>query len=412
MKSPGSESIEKNILSVFLEMNQIQDMEVMLNRILQTARLITRADAGTIYIRENDALRVKYSHNDTFAKTGEAGDYLFPPSLRIPIDTNSIAGFVFKTDSILNIEDMYSIPESAPYKFNLSFDRMTGYRTISSLTVPLKAQGVLLGVLQLINAQSEQGKVIPFSPEDERMMHYFAGMATIGLRRVEMARTLILRMVKMAELRDPNETGTHVLRVSAYAMVLYQHWGESQKLSPSVIDREKDIIGLAAMVHDVGKVAVSDTILKKPGRLTPEERISMQAHTFKGVELFLNKQSLLDEVSQDVIMNHHENWDGSGYPGFVEAVTGKILRKNKEGKALGKRREEIPLSARIVSLADVYDALQSKRSYKDSWDEESVFREINRLKGIKFDPELVHIFNNIKMELRNIQSHYQEGSGI
>jgi HD-GYP domain-containing protein (c-di-GMP phosphodiesterase class II) len=158
----------------------------------------------------------------------------------------------------------------------------------------------------------------------------------------------------------------------------------------------------------VGKVAISDLILKKPARFTPEEYLIMQYHTIYGAALFDDPQSPVDIIARDVALTHHENWDGSGYPGWIDPVTEKPVKVNSEGKPLGRKAEEIPLPGRIVALADVYDALCSRRVYKEPWTEVDVLAEIKQLSGAKFDPELVSIFFEILPGIKQIRNLYPE----
>jgi len=162
------------------------------------------------------------------------------------------------------------------------------------------------------------------------------------------------------------------------------------------------------MLHDVGKVAISDVILKKPAKFTPEEYAIMQHHTIYGAQLFEDAYSPLDIVALDISLNHHENWDGTGYPGWIDPFTGTLLKVDSEGKPLGKKGEEIPLVGRIVALADVFDALSSRRVYKDPWTQDDVLEEIRKLAGTKFDPELVNVFFEIFPNIQQIRSLYPE----
>jgi HD-GYP domain-containing protein (c-di-GMP phosphodiesterase class II) len=107
-------------------------------------------------------------------------------------------------------------------------------------------------------------------------------------------------------------------------------------------------------------------------------------------------------------LTHHENWDGTGYPGWIDPVTQEIIQANGEGKPRGRIGEEIPLPGRIVALADVYDALCSRRVYKEPWEEDSVLEEIRKMEGTKFDPELVDIFFEVFPNIKQIQSLYPE----
>jgi HD-GYP domain-containing protein (c-di-GMP phosphodiesterase class II) len=314
---------------------------------------------------------------------------------------------------MINVPDMYNIPPEAPYSFNPSFDRISGYKTTSTLTVPLvTAEGNLLGVIQMINAKDREGNTVSFSRDDEFLIGHFAANATMALQRAYMTRNMILRMIKMAELRDPKETGTHVNRVAGYSVEIYDRWAFHHKIPEQERERSRDVLKIAAMLHDVGKVAISDVILKKPARFTPEEYLIMQHHTLYGAALFDEPQSIMDNISRDVALCHHENWDGTGYPGWVDPVTGQPLKADGEGKALGRKGEEIPLTGRIVAIADVFDALCSKRVYKEPWSEEQVLEEIRRLAGSKFDPELIDVFFEILPSIKQIQNLYPEtGAG-
>jgi HD-GYP domain-containing protein (c-di-GMP phosphodiesterase class II) len=118
-------------------------------------------------------------------------------------------------------------------------------------------------------------------------------------------------MIKMAEIRDPKETGPHVNRVAGYATEIYQRYAKKKNLSEQETKRNSDIFKMAAMLHDVGKVGISDLILKKPGRFTDEEYALMKSHTLLGAKLFINKQSEFDDMAAQVALTHHESWDGN-----------------------------------------------------------------------------------------------------
>ena len=206
-----------------------------------------------------------------------------------------------------------------------------------------------------------------------------------------MTRAIILRMIRMAELHDPKETGAHVNRVGGFAVEIYEKWALKRNLQQKEIDTNRDILRMAAMLHDVGKVAISDIILKKPGRFNSDEFEIMKQHTLLGARLFLGSQSEFDDAAAKVALTHHERWDGKGYPGHVDIHTGKPIpgHLDPEDLPLGKKGEDIPLFGRIVALADVYDALSSARIYKEAWDESEVLATIEKEAGYHFDPELV-----------------------
>jgi len=394
-----------------VELNQVRDMDILLEHVLKDARYFVNADAGSIYIRKDEMLDFTYTQNDTFQSRLPEGEKLIYSTFSIPIDKKSIAGYVATTGEVLNIPDVYCIEPTAPYSFSKKFDEESGYKTQSVFTVPLKTQrGDLLGILQIINAMDENKNVVPFSAEDESIMLHFAGLAAVALERAQMTRAILLRMISMAELRDPKETGAHVNRVGGYALELYEHWARRHHIDQKEIDRTRDSLRMAAMLHDVGKVAISDLILKKPGRFNDDEFEIMKQHTTLGAQLFLNAQSDFDELACEVALNHHERWDGKGYPGFVDIATGLPLEGYtlSNGKTRGKKGEEIPLFGRIVSLADVFDALSSARIYKEAWDETTVLRIIEEEAGKQFDPELVEIFFSCLNVLRSIQQRYAD----
>jgi HD-GYP domain-containing protein (c-di-GMP phosphodiesterase class II) len=414
----ASETIDfKSILEIDSELNQIQDLDLLLERILFEARKVTRADAGSIYVKQTEKednvitekIAIKYAQNDTLQKLLPPGQKMIYSVFSVDINEQSLSGYCAFTGKTVNVPDMYNIPQEAPYSFNAMFDRMTGYKTVSTLTFPLAtADGRLLGVIQVINKKNEQGEIIPFSEEDEFLITHFAANATVALQRAFVTRAMILRMIKMAELRDPKETGTHVNRVAGYAVEIYDRWAYNNKIPDTERENFRDVLRIGSMLHDVGKVAISDMILKKPARFTPEEFLIMQQHTLYGASLFDDPQSSIDKVAEDIALTHHENWDGTGYPGWIDPVTQTPIKTTEEGKPLGRKGEDIPLAGRIVAIADVFDALCSKRVYKEPWGEEEVLAEMRKLAGSKFDPALIEIFFEILPSIKQTQSLYPE----
>jgi HD-GYP domain-containing protein (c-di-GMP phosphodiesterase class II) len=408
----------KSILQVDSELSQIQDLDLLLERILGEARKVVGADAGSIYVVVTEGekggaiikkLSFKYTQNDTIQKTLPPGQKMIYSIFTIPINEQSISGYCAFTRNLINVPDMYNIPEGEPYSFNNSFDKISGYKTVSSLTFPLlTADGKLLGVIQLINKMDKKGNIVPFSSEDEFLLTHFATNATVALQRAYVTRSMILRMIKMSELRDPKETGSHVNRVAGYAVEIYERWARIKNVPNAERENFRDILRVSSMLHDVGKVAISDIILKKPGRFTPEEFFIMQHHTLYGASLFDDVHSAIDKLAREIALTHHENWDGTGYPGWVDPVTSIPLKVNTEGKPLGRKGEEIPFAGRIVAIADVYDALCSKRVYKEPWGEKEVLEEMRKLSGTKFDPELLDIFFEVLPNIKQTQSLYPE----
>ena len=205
---------------------------------------------------------------------------------------------------------------------------------------------------------------------------------TLHIREIELedARTQALRRLGTASEYRDNETGMHVMRMTNIAVVIARALGLSEKL--------RELLFIAAPMHDVGKIGISDAILLKPGKLSVEEFDVMKSHTEIGERLLQGHDSLV-EASREIAMCHHENWDGSGYP-------------------RGLKGEDIPVLARVCSLADVFDALTSVRPYKSAWSVEQAIAQIISDSGTKFDPAVVRAFEDALPDILRIKELYRE----
>ncbi|MBF0462561.1 MAG: response regulator [Magnetococcales bacterium] len=191
---------------------------------------------------------------------------------------------------------------------------------------------------------------------------------------------IVRRLGWAAEYRD-NETGQHILRMSQYAVLLGRAIGLSA--------HDQELLLNAAPMHDVGKIGIPDSILLKPGKLTTDEFSVMQTHTVLGGKLLDEEPSLLLRTAYLIALAHHERWDGKGYP-------------------FGLEQDDIPLMGRICSLADVFDALTSKRPYKEAWSVAQAVEEISRCSGTAFDPRLVQAFLDILPEIVQVKEAHAD----
>ncbi|MGD9938925.1 MAG: GAF and HD-GYP domain-containing protein [Clostridia bacterium] len=390
------------LLSTIEDIYHIKDLDTLLEHILWEARHFVNADAGTLYLTSGDKLYFSYVQNDTLIPQGSNQNKYLGGDLSLSIDTRSIAGYVAMTGESLLIDDVYDIRSSVSFSFNPDFDKKTSYKTQSILVVPLTTRDdLILGVLQLINAKDNGGRVVPFSMQDRLYISQFAQSAANAIEKAKLSREMVLRLVEMAELRDPYETGPHVKRVGAFSVELYDAWARKHGVPEKELLDMKDLLRTASILHDLGKVAISDMILKKPGSLTLDERNQIKMHTIYGARLFLRSNSAWDRMAGDVTLNHHEKWDGTGYPGKIADINA-----DKPVFGPGKRGKEIPFAARVVAIADTFDALVSERSYKDIWDEDTAFRYLKDQSGRAFDPELVELFIGISETVRAIQGRY------
>ena len=264
----------------------------------------------------------------------------------------------------------------------------------SSLVVPIIANSGPVGVFDFGSRRPGA-----FSPSEISMCSMLVDQMSYSLENIRLvnelsrSRDAVIRgMALLAEIRD-NHIGGHLNRICAYSKHLAEMllgrpgYGE---VTPTFIDT----IARAAALHDVGKVGIPDAILLKPGKLTGPEFEVMKSHTTMGAELL---EGLMKEYGEyamismgvEMAIAHHERWDGAGYP---NGVVGR----------------EIPLSARILTICDVYDALTSRRVYKDAWSVEETTENIRANAGKQFDPELVEIFFSRPADLAVIQARYPD----
>ncbi len=383
---------ECRICAFFKRTVSLSDTHAVLEALLTEARKLGKADAGTVYLVQDGELAFSAAQNDTLFPASAANKFFYMNS-RIPISKSSIAGYVAATGISLNLADVYELPEGSEYGFNAAFDRQSGYRTKSVLAVPLlDAKGEVAGVLQLINSL-ENGEAVPFTAGMEKAISSLAAMATVPLVRSFLLTSMIMRMLQTSALRDPSETAGHVWRVRGMAAELYHRWAEAHGVEPEDFLATKGILRLAAMLHDVGKVGIPDAVLKKPGRLDDEERAIMERHAAMGASLFRDGSDGIDRMAADIALHHHAKWNGKGYTGDEAIPT--------------PAGEDIPLWARITAIADVYDALVSRRCYKEAWDSGKALEILQKDAGTHFDPELVGFFIGIHDTIDAVMNRYK-----
>ncbi len=206
----------------------------------------------------------------------------------------------------------------------------------------------------------------------------------LSLVRMEELRATRLEIVQRlglaAEYKD-NETGMHVIRMSHFSRII--------GIAAGLSEVEADDLLHAAPMHDVGKIGIPDRILQKPGPLDPDEWKIMQSHVTIGAEIIGEHEGGMLALAAQIALTHHEKYDGSGYP-------------------RGLRGEDIPLVGRIVAIADVFDALTSKRPYKKAWTEEAALDFLREQKGRHFDPALVDLFIEQMPAVRKVQERWAE----
>ncbi|MCZ7583813.1 MAG: two-component system response regulator [Deltaproteobacteria bacterium] len=203
----------------------------------------------------------------------------------------------------------------------------------------------------------------------------------LAFRKLEQASLeTIVRLSRAAEYRD-DDTGVHILRMSEYAAAVARHLGMSEE--------ESRVILHAAPMHDIGKIGIPDMILLKPGKLTAEEWDVMRRHPVIGKQILEGSDFEIIQCGEIIAWTHHEKWDGSGYP---RGLAGK----------------EIPLVGRVAAIADVFDALTSKRPYKEPFPVERAHQIIREGRGTHFDPDVVDAFFEVQAQIRDVKERYQD----
>lgn len=241
------------------------------------------------------------------------------------------------------------------------------------LTKPLSPADVRLRVRNLLQTRFLQARLREYnSLLEDRVVERTQELEAARLETLD-------RLARAAEYRD-DDTGQHTQRVGRVAARLATVLGEPEE--------QVRLIRRAAPLHDIGKIGVPDSILLKPGRLTKEERATMQRHTRIGAEILSGSRFPLLQLAEEITLIHHEWWDGGGYP---EGLMG----------------EAIPLAGRIVAVADVFDSLTHERPYKDAWSVKEALNELQACSGSQFDPRVVEAMLRIAPEISALDESVQ-----
>jgi HD-GYP domain-containing protein (c-di-GMP phosphodiesterase class II) len=390
----------------FIESSTPESVEKLMHRVLLKCRELTGAEAGTIFIvrgrGRSRRLEAADSQNDVIAVKSASFVMAMTPS--------SIAGYTATTGETVFVEDLYDLPGSVPFTFDRRFDERHGYHSRSMLSFPLlNYDRRVVGVVQLINRRSDAvDQPLPFGEEQAGLIvpvNHFVGNAieradmlqrikAQNVRLRDRNKTLAEQRARIAALQEETEeafqlsinllaraaevhdtsTASHVLRVNEYSHFIAQKCGMPAEFC--------DQIRYSAQLHDVGKMSVDGMVLRKKGPLNDDERAEMNQHPSFGYQILESSDRL--QMAAAIALNHHERWDGTGYP-------------NR------RRGEEIPIEARIVALADIYDALRSARPYKPGFSHDEAHRII--LDGDdRMDPE-----GHLDPDLRRLFADHHTG---
>lgn len=345
-------------------LNSSLDTSVVREKALEATCRLLRCETASLYFVDPMKAELYWE-----TALGEAGQEL-KKTLRLTIDDRSIAGYVAMSGTSLVINDV----EQDPRYFKKA-KTVGGFRTRTMVCVPLKARERIIGVLQALNKlpsvppRPSSHPWPEFHRQDLRILEALGHQVAIAVDNsrlyTDLKKSFFGTVEALAEAIEKKDryTGGHTKRVVHYSVCIAKYM--------SLSSEEMERIRLAAILHDVGKIGVEDRILKKDAPLVEPEWEVMQTHPELGYDI-LRRVEGLREVTAGM-RYHHERWDGKGYP-------------------LGLKGEEIPLIARVISVADAYDAMVSTRPYRKGLDPKIAFEEIVRHRGTQFDPRVVEAF--------------------
>lgn len=310
------------------------------------------------------------------------------PQLRLPRDAG-LVGHSITTGQPIFIEDAYvntefkSVLESGA----IAMDLKTGYRTKALMVIPFRNnEGEIMGAYQAVNKLTVEEQFSKKDLEHLTLASSYAGKslesALLSNEIEETQKEIIFTMGEIGESRS-KETGNHVKRVAEYSYILAKQLGMSHE--------EAELLKIASPMHDIGKVAIPDSVLKKPGKLTDEEFDIMKAHTNIGYGLLKNSSRRILKTAAIVAHQHHEKWNGRGYPRGIQG-------------------EEIHIYGRITAIADVFDALGSERVYKQAWELDRILNLFKEERGQHFDPLVVDAFMAQPPEILKVRELYSDAA--
>jgi response regulator RpfG family c-di-GMP phosphodiesterase/ribonuclease BN (tRNA processing enzyme) len=366
-KSLGAKEILELIFEYITKLTSLRDYEQILPVLAQMGRDLTSADRCSVWVVSDDG-------KELWTKVAQGID-----AVKIPINSGIVGNSVVSAKEII-LDDAYNDP-----KFNRHIDEKTGYRTKSMMVIPMHdLDDQIIGAIQVINSKSESGVFDKRDLQRLTLASTYAAETLVSARLSEeiedTQREVVFTMGAIGESRS-KETGNHVKRVAEYSKILALAYGLGQE--------EAELLKQASPMHDIGKVAIPDSILNKPGRFDNTERAIMETHAELGYNMIKNSDRALLKAASIVAYEHHERWDGKGYP-------------------RGLSGEDIHIYGRITAIADVFDALGSDRVYKKAWRDEKIFELFKEERSKQFDPHLVDLFFENIDEILKVRDMFKD----
>ena len=367
VKNLEAHEILQLIFVYLTEVTSLKEYDDILMVLADMGRALTSSDRCTVWVVSDDKQTI-------WTQVAHGID-----PIELPIDSGIVGNSITTAKKII-IDNVYE-----DERFNPEIDKKTGYKTKSMMVIPMFDNDYeIIGAFQVINNQGKKGV---FEQKDmERMMlaSTYAAETLVSAKLTaeieDTQREVVFTMGAIGESRS-KETGNHVKRVAEYSYILGRAYGMQHS--------EAELLKQASPMHDIGKVAISDAILNKPGRFNAEERKIMDTHAELGYQMIKNSQRPLLKTAAIVAYQHHEKWNGKGYPQQLKG-------------------EEIHIYGRITAIADVFDALGSDRVYKKAWDEDRIFGLFKEERGKHFDPKLIDLFFDNLDEILAVREKFKD----
>ncbi|MEW6202551.1 MAG: HD domain-containing phosphohydrolase [bacterium] len=340
------------LIEVSKEITAIGDLHSLLEKIMNAAKKVMRAEASSLFLLDEKA-------KELYAESalGDAGEMI--KTFRLPLG-KGIAGWVAQKGKPELVPDAYQ-----DNRFNPEYDKKTGFRTKSILCVPLEFKKKTKGVVQIINSLDKES----FEEEDVEYMVALAGQAAVAIENAklleankELFMNIVTAMVKMIDSRYKYYAG-HSVRVAKFATAVGRQLG----LPPDMLEK----IQISAFLHDLGRMQMPEGLLLKPGKLTPEEMEIIKKQPIFGATILQGIKML--DYAVPAVLHHMEHYNGKGYP---KGISG----------------EQIPLISRILNVANSYDAMISERPYRSPMTPDAAKGKISSASGSQFDPLITTAF--------------------
>lgn len=356
------------LLDVSTEMITEKDLKKNLIKLTDTIKKLLNSDICSIFLHDDEK-------SELWTIVAQIVD-----EIRLP-DDKGIAGYVYRHAELLNIPDAYQ-----DERFDKDVDKNIGYKTNNILAIPLiDKNGETFGVLEVVNKLDGS----QFTQDDiDLLSHvtlYASSIIENSILHEKLKATsddLIYKLSFLTKYKEPRSR-FHIIRVGYMSEIIARAYGFSKE--------EADVIKNAAFMHDIGKIGIKDEVIQKIPELTRVEWDMIKNHTIYGYNILKDEESHVLQIASVIALEHHERWNGSGYP-------------------YGKKGKDVTIHARICGIVDAFDSMSMEKPYRPPFSIEESFETIKRSKGTYFDPDLVRIFVDNFNKILKLKKEYPDGN--